>query len=41
MFADEADFMLDDPSRDFECTEYSTGPEGPLGTGAGMRLPTR
>lgn len=37
----EADFMLDDPRQDPDCTECGAGPKGRLGAGAGMRLPTR
>lgn len=37
----EADFMLDEPRRDPNCTECGAGPKGRLGAGAGMRLPTR
>lgn len=37
----EADFMLDDPRRDSDCTECGNGLKGRLGMGPGMRLPTR
>jgi len=37
----EADFVLDSPRRDPDCTECGAGPKGRLGTGSGMRLPTR
>lgn len=37
----EADFMLDDPRKDSDCTECGSGPKGRLGAGSGMRLPTR
>jgi len=37
----EADFMLDEPRRDPDCTECSAGPMGRLGAGSSMRLPTR
>jgi ThiF family protein len=37
----EADFMLDDPRRDPDCTECGNGPKGRLGAGSGVRLPTR
>ena len=37
----EADFMLDEPRQDPDCTECGAGPKGRLGTGASMRLPTR
>lgn len=36
----EADFMLDDPRKDPDCTECGSGPKGRLGAGSGMRLPT-
>jgi tRNA A37 threonylcarbamoyladenosine dehydratase len=37
----EADFILDDPRRDPDCTECSADPKGRLGAGSRMRLPTR
>ncbi|MHB8294313.1 MAG: ThiF family adenylyltransferase [Acidimicrobiales bacterium] len=37
----EADFMLDQPRRDPECTECGCGPKGRLGMGSALRLPTR
>ena len=37
----EADFMLDNPRRDPDCTECGAGPKGRLGAGSGMRLPAR
>jgi len=37
----EADFMLDEPRKDPDCTECGRGPKGRLGLGAGQRLPTR
>lgn len=37
----DADFMLDDPRQDPDCTECGNGPKGRLGIGSGMRLPTR
>ena len=37
----EADFMLDDPRQDSDCTECCAGSKGRLGAGSGMRLPTR
>jgi hypothetical protein len=36
-----ADFMLDDPRHDPDCTECSAGPKGRLGAGSSTRLPTR
>src|SRR5260370_1159101 len=36
----EADFVLDSPRRDPDCTECGAGPKGRLDTGSGMRLPT-
>jgi len=35
----EADFMLNEPRRDPDCTECGNGPKGRLGGGSGMRLP--
>jgi len=37
----DADFMLDDPRHDPDCTECGPGPKGRLGAGSSMRLPTR
>jgi hypothetical protein len=37
----EADFMLDEPRKDPECTECGRGPKGRLAMGSAVRLPTR
>jgi ThiF family len=37
----EADFMLDEPRRDPDCTECGNGTKGRLGAGSKLRLPTR
>jgi hypothetical protein len=37
----EADFMLDDPRQDPNCTECGASPKGRLGAGSSMRLPAR
>ena len=37
----EADFVLEDPRQDPPCTECGTGPQGRLGLGSAIRLPTR
>lgn len=37
----EADFMLDEPRRDPDCTECGAGPKGRFGFGSTLRLPTR
>ena len=37
----EAEFILDEPRRDPECTECGSGPKGRLGLGSAVRLPTR
>jgi tRNA A37 threonylcarbamoyladenosine dehydratase len=37
----EADFMLDQPRKNPDCTECGNGPKGRLGKGSGLRLPTR
>jgi molybdopterin/thiamine biosynthesis adenylyltransferase len=37
----EADFMLDAPRHDPDCTECGAGPKGRLGAGSSVRLPTR
>jgi hypothetical protein len=37
----DAEFMLDEPRRDPECTECGSGPKGRLGLGSAARLPTR
>jgi hypothetical protein len=37
----EAEFMLDEPRRDPDCTECGSGPKGRLGRGSAIRLPTK
>jgi hypothetical protein len=37
----EADFTVDEPRRDPECTECGAGSKGRLGAGSAKRLPTR
>jgi hypothetical protein len=37
----DAEFMLDEPRRDPECTECGSGPRGRIGLGSAARLPTR
>jgi len=37
----EANYMLDAPRRNPQCTECGAGPKGRLGMGSGLRLPTR
>ncbi len=37
----EADYMLDEPRKNPDCTECGRGPKGRLGQGSGLRLPTR